>query len=485
MLTVHTDGDPNYELPGTVSVGHLPALDGEWHQVAYTLQDGIWEAYLDGSLSEWGHFLMGDGLLTTHGAPLYVVGGSQPRAAVGYYTRRLFPGEVATLHAGVLGSRRQIATNWLLNGGMESSINGWGTIGNMSAINTYAQARFGSRSMFIRKNDAISDSFVTSGNYEPLPVVGEVTYTFSAWVYPTTVTQINIMVAPVGLPESDHLVTGLIPNQWQRVFRTYTTAATTNECTFCFGWRAAEAPAQTICYIDGASLVVGDSPDFFDGDTPNSDDFLYSWTGGSGGSPSIRTSVSTTYTHEPTTTSARFNLGVYALTSPESPRGEDPVTYEVDGYDLLYLLSRTGPGDTYVVNAGTGYLAAAQAAITAAGISAPVQFDGTLAATTLPTAMVWVLTEQADSWLRIINDLLAAINYRGLWADEDGRLRSGPYAAPETRAVEWVFDTANLRTNLVGEERTMSADVWGIPNVWRFVRRGMTVQPVEGAGSTR
>lgn len=180
--------------------------------------------------------------------------------------------------------------------------------------------------------------------------------------------------------------------------------------------------------------------------------------------------------------SARFNLGVFICTSPKTPRGITPVFYDVDGFDLIHLLQTTGPGDTYVVTAGTSYLTAVQAVITASGVNASLQLDGTLGSTTLPTTMVWALISPAPSWLRIINDLLAAINYRGLWADQDGTFRSGPYQNPTNAPVEWTFDTANKTTNLIGEDRTMSADVWGIPNWWRFIRTKMTTQPTEGAG---
>ncbi len=180
---------------------------------------------------------------------------------------------------------------------------------------------------------------------------------------------------------------------------------------------------------------------------------------------------------------ARFNLGVYILTTPATPRGEDPVIYECQGYDLLYLLSRTGPGDTYVVASGTTYSAALQAVVTAAGVGVPLALDGTGGATTTPQARVWCLTPGVDlTWLEIINDLLADIGYRPLYASTGGVYRSDRFIDPANRGVEWTFDTTNKATNIVGEYRVMNQESHGAPNWWRFVRMGMDAKPVEGAG---
>lgn len=179
---------------------------------------------------------------------------------------------------------------------------------------------------------------------------------------------------------------------------------------------------------------------------------------------------------------ARFNLGVYVLTSPDTPAGESPVTYDVEGYDLLYLLQSTGPGDTFVAYPGSSYAQVVQEAIDASGANSPLIMDGTLADTQLPSPMVWAVTESQVTWLQIINDLLRSINYLDLWCDQDGVFRSGPYTAPADRAVEWTFDTNDTTTNLVGEERTRSADAWGIPNWWRFIRKQAATQPTEGNG---
>lgn len=179
--------------------------------------------------------------------------------------------------------------------------------------------------------------------------------------------------------------------------------------------------------------------------------------------------------------SARFNLGVFVLTTPDSQLGDSVVVYDVTGYDKLYLL-QSPVGDTYTVAAGASYLQAVKDAIAAAGAGSNVNLDSTKSGATLPAAMVWPLSsEKQATWLQVVNDLLAAVGYRGVWCDQDGYFRSEPYLAPVNRAVEWTFDLSSA-ANVVAEDRKVTADVWATPNWWRFIRNGLTTAPAEGSG---
>lgn len=180
----------------------------------------------------------------------------------------------------------------------------------------------------------------------------------------------------------------------------------------------------------------------------------------------------------------RRNLGVYVLTTPDRvATDEDTVTYEVQGLDKLHLLQHE-IGDTYVVAAGISYLDAARQAIADAGVTGlPALFDGTAQDKTTAAPLVWLLdTDDPATWLRVVNDLLAEIGYRGLWVDQDGRFRSEPYLSPVYRPVEWTHDLTDPRTNIVGPERTLTTDTFDRVTWWRFVQEDLGVQPVEGAG---
>lgn len=181
-------------------------------------------------------------------------------------------------------------------------------------------------------------------------------------------------------------------------------------------------------------------------------------------------------------TAARFNLGVYLLKTPERAMGEDLVTYDVAGVDKVSLL-QVPIGDTYVVPAGTSYLDAVAAAISAAGAGTRVNLGGPAVGVTLAAPMVWALTESDQAtWLRVVNDLLAAIGYTGIWADQDGYFRSGPYVLATARNAEWALSVDDARTSLVSENRTEKTDGFEAVNSWKFVRRGMTTAPTEGSG---
>jgi hypothetical protein len=177
----------------------------------------------------------------------------------------------------------------------------------------------------------------------------------------------------------------------------------------------------------------------------------------------------------------RWNEGVYLMTTPDTALGETPQSWVVSGFDQLYLLQDC-IGDSYSVAAGANVLAAVRAVFVAAGIVSPVLLDSSGSAKTLATAMVWVQdSSNAPTWIKVANELLAAIGYRGLWCDQDGAFRSGPYVQPENRPSEWTFAVGDLKVGMVAEDRKVTNDVWGVPNWMRFVRNQDT-PPTEGAG---
>lgn len=174
-------------------------------------------------------------------------------------------------------------------------------------------------------------------------------------------------------------------------------------------------------------------------------------------------------------TRARWNVGVFALTTPKTTIGPSLRTYTVDGYDRLFLLQRQ-VGRDYTLPAGMTYAAALTQVFTDAGLTG-VLIDSSATALTLPAVKSWPLVpsstdpDQASTpttWLRVINDLLTAINYRGVWADQDGYYRCEQYQPPAQRGAEYHFD-ADAGLRLLGPQRVRTVDVWATPNRWVFI----------------
>jgi len=180
-------------------------------------------------------------------------------------------------------------------------------------------------------------------------------------------------------------------------------------------------------------------------------------------------------------TACRFNLGVFLLTTPDRPLDQLPVTYSVTGYDQLHLL-QDNIGDSYSVASGTNVLTAVTAVLTAAGITAPILLDSTASAKTLAKTRTWPQTSSdSPTWIGVVNDLLKAIGYAGVWCDWNGAFRATPYVLPAARPSEWTFDVGDLQVGIVASNRSVSNDVWGVPNWWRVISNQDST-PIEGSG---
>jgi hypothetical protein len=183
---------------------------------------------------------------------------------------------------------------------------------------------------------------------------------------------------------------------------------------------------------------------------------------------------------ETDTRSARFNLGAYFTNVPDTVTGEDPRTYDVEGYDILEALD-TSVGDSYALSAGTDYLAAVQNILENQGYTR-FNIDPARTGTTLPTDRGWPMADNV-TWLRVVNDLLSAIGYRGIYSDWNGYLVCEPYQNPAERATEWTYDDGEFTAQL-GPQQTVKHDYYATPNRWVGVRSNEIEgeAPTEGDG---
>lgn len=152
-------------------------------------------------------------------------------------------------------------------------------------------------------------------------------------------------------------------------------------------------------------------------------------------------------------------LGVFLLATPTRDMNDARVVArDVDAYDQLLVLTQDKVGDRYSIAAGTLYTTAIATLVF--GLASAI-VPSTLV---MPVAMEW---EPGTTKLRILNDLLAAINYESAWFNEQGTLICRPYLSPTTRPVEYTYsaDEGSVITGGVGQ----TLDLFDVPNKWVLV----------------
>ena len=178
--------------------------------------------------------------------------------------------------------------------------------------------------------------------------------------------------------------------------------------------------------------------------------------------------------------SAQFYLGVYHPSTPARSAAESPPVYDVQAYDLLLRLNDP-VGDTYVMFAGDNYLAKVEEILQLRGFTQYI-IDQTAWEKTATAARTWQFDDNI-TWLSIVNDMLGAVGYAGIWSDWLGRLRCEPYILPVARAVEWSYSDDQY-TSMLGVDRTVVQDFFDTPNRWVAYKQSSLDEaaPVEGAG---
>lgn len=125
------------------------------------------------------------------------------------------------------------------------------------------------------------------------------------------------------------------------------------------------------------------------------------------------------------------------------------LTYEADLLDKLTVLAQEQMGTiTYPTGAYPVDIAVALIQGAGEGAVAATESDATLTA-----GLTWP-AEDSPTRLRIINDLLAAAGYRGVYCDGLGQYRIEPYVRPQDRAPDWVFREGQLAVHSPAWERT-------------------------------
>jgi hypothetical protein len=153
--------------------------------------------------------------------------------------------------------------------------------------------------------------------------------------------------------------------------------------------------------------------------------------------------------------------GVFLLSTPKRTMTSGMyVTRDVQAYDQLQVLSDDKASTRYTVTAGTKYTDAVLAIVNAEGM----QVNVTPSALTLPAALEW---GPGTSYLRIVNDLLGAINYESATFDQNGVFIAKPYVSPASRPATFTYATD--RTSVIGGDIDQTLDLFDVPNKWVLV----------------
>lgn len=159
-----------------------------------------------------------------------------------------------------------------------------------------------------------------------------------------------------------------------------------------------------------------------------------------------------------------ISLGVFVPTSPDATRGDGTVETIVDFHDKLIIPSQDAVDETFSIAAGSIITDVVTEVIESTGENA---LAITESAATASSSMTWAA---GTSKLRIINDLLAYINYFSLAVDRNGVFVSRPYAKPASRPVARIF--ARGKDSVHVRQWVRSQDLFSVPNKVILVTSG-------------
>lgn len=197
----------------------------------------------------------------------------------------------------------------------------------------------------------------------------------------------------------------------------------------------------------------------------------------------------------------RFPRGVYVVTSPNRDL-QDSISREVTGYDKLSLLM-SEQADSMSWNAGTFYQDAVADCFIAAGLINSRGDFGTIANSSggwadkqIPSGQFrsYALNGAAQTYLSIINALLADSGEQNLFTDFNGTFQVADLPTPGDDALvwTWVADQAAQASVTSGDYRgkavlragrTYNGDVYNQPNQFVFIDTNLTFTPTHTDGS--
>jgi hypothetical protein len=147
-------------------------------------------------------------------------------------------------------------------------------------------------------------------------------------------------------------------------------------------------------------------------------------------------------------------LGVYVVTAAPEEWAATGRTYSIELHDKSTVLEQDAVDVSYSVGTSTAVLQLVKTVIESAGELIDVDASDTR---TLTSPLVW---EAGTSKLRIVNDLLDALNYNSLFVDGVGNFRATAYVPPADRSIRYSMLNDDSGVSLVRELSDGDASIY-------------------------
>lgn len=157
------------------------------------------------------------------------------------------------------------------------------------------------------------------------------------------------------------------------------------------------------------------------------------------------------------------HLGIFLPGTVEYAEDNTSRTVTVEAYDRCWRVQTRCAETLRYFAQGLNYLNVVVSLLTDAGITSVAKVNTS-----------HTLVEDREDWnigtsnLSIVNELLAEINYKQLWFDQDGTARLEPAAQAKAESIQHTFDDTNVRSLIIPGIRK-STDVYAAPNVFLCV----------------
>jgi hypothetical protein len=159
------------------------------------------------------------------------------------------------------------------------------------------------------------------------------------------------------------------------------------------------------------------------------------------------------------TSGIKWPMGVFRAAAPTQRYDSLPVAGEIQLFDKMLELDQDGPIASFTVANTLAVTDAIEQILTELG---KTKFVIETSSKKLTNNMTWTA---GTPWLKIINELLDAINYFSVWVDPYGFFRISAYVDPAARGVAWVFK--DNESSILIPEFDREEDYFSVPN--RFI----------------